>query len=78
VLFRSRCLATTTQDHRLKQLEAQQQEILTQTTKFMALLTTNQQTPPATSDTTGHTHTPRHNTRKPSKKPMLLQLMQEK
>jgi hypothetical protein len=59
---------TTTQDHQLKQLKAQQQELLTQTTKFMALLTINQQNPPASSNTSGRAHTPRRNTRKPSTK----------
>ena len=54
---------TTTQDHRLKQLEAQQQELLSQTTKFMALLTSNQQNPTPGPTTSGPPCTTQRNAR---------------
>jgi hypothetical protein len=59
---------TTTQDHRLKQLEAQQQELLAQTTKFMALLTSNQQIPATGNTTSRQPRAPRSNTRKTAAK----------
>jgi hypothetical protein len=54
---------TTTQDHRLKQLETQQQELLSQTTKFMALLTAQQSIPTPGTTTGGQQRTARRNTR---------------
>jgi hypothetical protein len=57
---------TTTQDNRLQQLEAQQPELLAQTTKFMALLSSNQHTPNTSSNASGHACTPRQNTPKTS------------
>eukprot|EP00804_Cyclotella_cryptica_P025717 CCRYP_002918-RA/>CCRYP_002918-RA protein AED:0.61 eAED:0.36 QI:0/-1/0/1/-1/1/1/0/420 len=54
---------TTTHDHRLKQLETQQQELLSQTTKFMALLTAQQSIPTPGTTTGGQQRTARRNTR---------------
>jgi hypothetical protein len=54
---------TTTQDHRLKQLETQQQELLAQTTKFMALLTSNQNILTPGTTTNGQQRTTRRNAR---------------
>eukprot|EP00804_Cyclotella_cryptica_P010211 CCRYP_013825-RA/>CCRYP_013825-RA protein AED:0.46 eAED:0.17 QI:0/0/0/0.57/1/1/7/0/869 len=54
---------TTTQDHRLKQLETQQQELLSQTTKFMALLTAQQSIPTPGTTTGGQQRTACRNTR---------------
>eukprot|EP00804_Cyclotella_cryptica_P003839 CCRYP_020456-RA/>CCRYP_020456-RA protein AED:0.53 eAED:0.37 QI:0/-1/0/1/-1/1/1/0/425 len=53
---------TTTQDHRLKQLETQQQELLSQTTKFMVLLTAQQSIPTPGTTTGGQQRTARRNT----------------
>eukprot|EP00804_Cyclotella_cryptica_P012341 CCRYP_018201-RA/>CCRYP_018201-RA protein AED:0.66 eAED:0.37 QI:0/0/0/0.25/0/0/4/0/691 len=52
-------ILTTTQDHRLKQLETQQQELLSQTTKFMALLTAQQSIPTPGTTTGGQQRTAR-------------------
>jgi hypothetical protein len=59
---------TSTHNIRLQQLEVQQQELLTHTTKLMALLTANQHTPAANSTTNTRTRTPRRNTRQTSTK----------
>eukprot|EP00804_Cyclotella_cryptica_P004232 CCRYP_014565-RA/>CCRYP_014565-RA protein AED:0.39 eAED:0.39 QI:0/0/0/1/0/0/3/0/607 len=54
---------TMTQDHRLKQLKTQQQELLAQTTRFMALLTSNKQNPTPGTTTGGPPCTTQHTTR---------------